>query len=102
GITPVRRGDQLVDLDALEGLDSLRRAVFEHLEISRGQIEDRPAAGRRKHVHADEVRFDVEGLRRTWLGRCRRRCWRGGLTGPRCEQPGRETEHRYDRESGPL
>ena len=44
----------------LEGLDLLRHAVFEQLEVGRREVPDRLAVDRRVDVHAHEVGFDAE------------------------------------------
>ena len=42
-------------LDALEGLDRLRRAILTDFEIVRGQVVDRRTVDRRKRIDAHEV-----------------------------------------------
>ena len=49
------------DVDALEGLDLLRDAIFEHLEIGRREIGDGLAVSGGIDVDADEVGVQTEG-----------------------------------------
>ena len=53
--------------DVLEGLDLLRHAVLEDLEVLGLQVEDRLAVLERIRVDPDEVRLDAEARRRLLL-----------------------------------
>ena len=50
--------------DVLEGVDLLRNLVFEYFEVVCREVGDRHAVLGREHVHANVVRFGLEG----WTG----------------------------------